>query len=108
MTMCNRSYQAYLEGISIQAKLEPIIGLTDLRTPATATDPLPQFSKDEYYLPERWLKSRHFATAEKFVADGMKKGSNRIIQQTFVVLAFINFVVAIAIAVYTLKLWPSA
>jgi hypothetical protein len=106
ITMCNRSYQAYLEGITIQAKLEPIIGLTDPRTPVTATNSLPQFSQDEYYLPERWLESRHFATSEKFVGDGMKKGSNRIIQQTFNVLALINFIMAIAIAIY--KLWSSA
>jgi hypothetical protein len=108
MTMCNRSYQEYLEGISIQAKLEAIIGLTGPRTPSTTAELLSQYSKDEYYLPERWLKSRHFATAEKFVADGMQKGSNRIIQQTFVVLGSINFVVAIAIAVETFKLWSSA
>lgn len=107
MTICNRSYQAYLEGISIQAKLEVIIGLTDPRTPSTTTERLLHYPKDEYYLPERWIKSRHFATAEKFVADGMKKGSNRIIQQTFLVLALINLAVAIAIAVETLKLWSS-
>ena len=107
-TMYNRSYQAYLEGITIQAKLEEIIGLTGPRTPSTTTQLLPQFSKDEYFLPERWLKSRHFATAEKFVEDGMQKGSNRIIRQTFWILGSINLVVAIAIAVEVLKLWFSA
>jgi hypothetical protein len=97
ITLCNRSYQAYLEGLSVQAKLEPIIGLTEPRTLPEATEPLPQFSKDEYYLPERWLKSRHFATAERFVEEGKKKGANRIIQETFGILSFINISVVLGI-----------
>lgn len=104
ITMCDRSYQLYLEGISIQAKLEPIIGLTETRDTVSNNQPIVQFSKDEHFLPERWLKSRHFASAEIFVKHGMNLGANKIIRQTFGVLAFTNGLVAIGIAVYSL-LW---
>jgi len=102
VSTCNRSYQVFLEGISIQAKLEPIIGLTDPRNPPTEYQPVLQFSKDEYFLPERWLQSRHFATATKFVEEGMKKGANRLITRTFQVLALINIAIFLGIVVYGL------
>jgi hypothetical protein len=102
ITMCDRSYQVYLECISIQSKLEPIIGLTETREQPTENQALLQFSKDEYYLPERWLNSRRFATAEQFVKQGMDLGANKIIRQTFRILALTNGLVAIGIAIYSL------
>jgi hypothetical protein len=101
ITMCSRSYQAYLEGISIQSKLEQTIGLTEPRIPPAANQ-LIQFSKDEYFLPERWLESRHFATAKSFVEESMSKGANQIIKQSFGVLSLLNILVAIGIFVYAL------
>lgn len=101
ITMCDRSYQAYLECISIQSKLEPIIGLTETRKQSTTDQPFPQFSKDEYFLPERWLKSRHFATAELFVKQGLDLGANKIIRQTFRALAITNGLVAFGIATFS-------
>jgi hypothetical protein len=102
ITMCDRSYQAYLECISIQAKLEPVIGLTETRDLSATDKPILQFAKDEHYLPERWLKTRHFASAETFVKQGMNLGANKIIRQTFKVLAFTNGLVAFGIVVYSL------
>ena len=102
ITMCDRSYQVYLECISIQSKLEPIIGLTETRDLSPKDDPILQFSKDEHFLPERWLKSRHFASAETFVKQGMNLGANKVIRQTFKVLIFMNGMVAIGIAVYAI------
>jgi hypothetical protein len=101
--ICDRSYWAYLEGISIEAKLEPIIGLTEHGSLPEVTGPLLQFSKDEYFLPDRWVKFRHFATAEKFVEVGKKKGANQIINPAFTTLGSINLLLAIGIVVYTLQ-----
>jgi hypothetical protein len=102
ITMCDRSYQVYLECISIQSKLEPIIGLTETREISSGEQPIPQFPKDEHILPARWLKSRHFASAEVFVKQGMDLGTNKIIRQTFTVLAFTNGLIAIGIAMYSI------
>lgn len=108
ITMCNRSYQAYLEGISIQAKLEQVIGLTEPRNPPTTNQPRFHFAGDEYFLPERWLRARHFATSEDFVQDGIEKGANQIIKTTFLILGTINFIIAIGVWVWTITIFLSA
>jgi hypothetical protein len=101
--VCDRAYQAYLEGLSIQSKLEQIIGLTEARNAPTANQQLLQFPKDEYFLPERWLWVRQkFATATEFVDTGMREGANQKIKQTFEVLAKINWMVLAGIAVYAI------
>jgi hypothetical protein len=92
--LCDRSYQAYLESISVQAKLEQIIGLTKSRQRARG-NLTPVFAEDEHFLPERWLdKSRDFATAGMFVEDKLNKGANKLIKQTFVFLAWLNLAAA--------------
>ncbi len=101
ITMCNRSYQAYLEGLSIQSKLEQTIGLTGPRT-LPLENQIAQFPQDAYYLPQRWLETRHFATAKNFVEESMGKGANQVIRQTFEILGLLNFSVALGIFAYAI------
>ena len=102
VTMCNRSYQLYLENVSILSKLEPIIGLIDSRIQQKEKQTLSQFPKDKSFLPERWLQSRQFDTAKAFVEQGMNVGANKITRRTFAILGFTNGLVAISIAIYCL------
>jgi hypothetical protein len=102
IALCDRSYQAYLEGISVQQKLETVVGLTEKRNLSETNSLLVRFVKDEYILPERWLESQQFATAGAFVSHQMKKGANQIIKQTFNILYYLNLFMALGIEAYFL------
>lgn len=97
--MCDRFYQAFLEHITILAKLEALIGLM---TPSQDEDMrvkgLP-FPDDKFILPERWLQSRCQATSAEFVQSNMREGSNRLVRWTFSFLVVANTAFAIGIVV---------
>ena len=87
--MCDRAYQAYLECVSIQAKLEKRIGLIDERLTLTKGKIL-EFPDDKNIIPGRWIQTRNFRTAKEFVDKNMNKGSNLLVRITFVILALTN------------------
>ncbi len=93
--MCNRFYQRYLENVTIQAKLEPLIGLSSPRPDASeASRPFPE---DTHILPERWLTSRKHGKAKDFVDEKIKGGSNRWVRISFLLLGVFNLLIALVI-----------
>jgi len=83
--MCDRFYEGMLESITITAKLEDLIGLSKPRDNKETVYP-----KDNYILPERWLKGRDFATSAEFVEKNMDRGVNNIARKIFIMLSAIN------------------
>ncbi len=101
--MCDRAYQAYLECISIQAKLERKIGLLGKRS-TSAKDKVLEFPDDRNIIPERWIQTRDFRTSKEFVEKYMNKGSNLLVRITFGILALTNGVLFFILAALWLKL----
>jgi hypothetical protein len=95
--MCDRAYQAYLECVSIQAKLERRIGLIGER-PTLAKGNVLEFPDDKNIIPERWIQTRDFRTAKEFVDKYMSKGSNLLVRITFVVLALTNCILFLVLS----------
>ena len=95
--MCNRFYQRFLEGITIQAKLEPLIGLTGPRPDEIEASR--SFPEDKHILPERWLTGRKQGKAADFVQQKMGGGSNRLVQASFYLLLVANVAVASLIVI---------
>ena len=95
--MCDRSYQAYLECISIQAKLERKIGLIGKRS-TSAKDKVFEFPEDENIVPERWIQTRDFRTSKEFVERYMNRGANLLVRITFGILAVTNGVLFLVLA----------
>ena len=87
--MCDRAYQAYLECISIQAKLERKIGLIGKRS-TSAKDTILEFPDDNNIVPERWIRTRDFRTSKEFVERYMNRGANLLVRITFGILALTN------------------
>jgi len=88
---CNRSYQRFLEAVTIAAKLEGFFGLDGPRpSPAHREGSSPRFPKDARLLPERWLESRRQETAAQFVKENMGRGLNLVARITMVILAAMN------------------
>jgi len=83
--MCDRFYEGMLESITITAKLEDLIGLSKPRDNKETVYP-----KDNYFLPERWLKGRDFATSAEFVEENMDGGVNDIARKIFIMLSAVN------------------
>jgi hypothetical protein len=113
ISLCNRSYQAYLECLTIQAKLEPIIGLTAQRqtnslsgtsatsSPGTAVTEVIVYPADQTFVPQRWLDGRSkFISAKQFVESNMNKGANQRVRLAFIVLGFFNVVVGVSLALF--------
>jgi len=98
--VCDRFYQRFLEGITLEAKLEALLGFTSPRSgigvPSESSMPFPE---DRYILPERWLESRQYATAAQFVEANMDGGSNRLMRRIFRLLLIANIGLAIAIVI---------
>jgi hypothetical protein len=97
--MCNRFYQRFLEGVTIQAKIEPLLGLDTQREENQEDDTRYPFPDDKHYLPNRWLESRKQNSSLDFVNDHMKSGSNKYVQLSFKLLLVANIVVIIGIIV---------
>lgn len=97
--MCNRFYRGFLEHITILAKLEALIGLTNPRQDENmGVEGIP-FADDKFILPARWLESRRQPTSAEFVRTNMREGSNRLVRWTFLFLAVANTAFAIGIVV---------
>lgn len=97
--MCNRFYQRFLEGVTIQVKIEPLLGLSNQREKKAEDDTVWPFPNDKYYLPERLLKSRNQRSSLDFVNDHMKSGSNKHVQLSFRLLLVANIALIIGIIV---------
>jgi hypothetical protein len=102
--MCDRSYQAYLECISIQAKLERKIGLIGKRS-TSAKDQVLEFPDDKNVVPERWIQTRDFRTTKEFVETYMNRGSNLLVRITFRILALTNGVLFLVLSALWLNLF---
>lgn len=98
--MCNRFYQRFLECITIQAKIEPLIGIIYKRKKKKNNTPNFFFPKDEYYFPERWLESRkNHNSSLDFIKNQMRSGSNKYVQLSFRLLLGANILLIIAIII---------
>ena len=88
---CDRSYQMFLELVTIATKLEALLGLHD-RRPSSAAPPreASPFPGDAHLLPDRWLQSAQQPTAAEFVRDNMSRGINRVVRVTMVIMAIMN------------------
>lgn len=98
--VCDRFYRRFLEGITIQTKLEALVGFTsprsDIDVSRESSIPFPQ---DRYILPERWHDSRQYARAAQFVEAKMDGGSNRLIRRIFRLLLVANIGLTVAIVI---------
>lgn len=97
---CDRYYRHFLEGVTIQAKLEPLMGLRQSRRGKLGTDSaLFPFPQDDQILPARWLGSRKQDNAATFVEDNMKVGINRQVRLTMQILVLLNAMILVAVFV---------
>ena len=87
---CDRFYQRFLENITIQAKLEPIIDVKKVRTILSKEDNIMAFTEDDYLIPERWIKARSCPTSKEFVKTHKRRGVNKYIFLSFLVLIIAN------------------
>jgi hypothetical protein len=95
--LCDRFYQRFLEDLTIEAKIEPLVGLSDPRAAGSAG----VFREDQAYLPQRWQEGRGvYKTASEFVKHHMALGANKLIRRVFWVLGFANLLLAIGITLW--------
>jgi hypothetical protein len=98
--VCDRFYQRFLEGITIEAKLETLLGFTSPRSGiGVSSESSMPFPQDQYILPERWLESRQYGTAAQFVETNMDGGANRLMRRVFRLLLIANIALAVAIVI---------
>lgn len=93
-------YRAFLETVTVQAKLEPLIGLVERPLDGTERGARIPFPDDHTLVPERWLEPGKYPTAEQFVDEYIGKGSNRLARCLFITLAAANLAVMVAASVY--------
>jgi len=87
--LCDRCYLAFLEDVTISAKLEREFGLG--QRPAGNRE---YWSKDELFIPGRWHTDRkQHRTSEDFVRANQKRGANSYVQMTFWILLIANALV---------------
>jgi hypothetical protein len=77
---CDHPYRMFLETITVQARLEEIIGLAEL-------------------VPERWHEPTRHSTSKEFVDKYIRKGTNRLARRLFALLAVANIILTIAAGV---------
>lgn len=101
VSACNRSYQRFLEAVTIAAKLEAFFGLDGPR-PSTEDreSSSSRFPKDVHLLPERWLDSRDQETAAEFVKDKMSEGGNWVARLTMGILALMNAILLVGVMLW--------
>ena len=92
----NRIYQRFLESVTVQAKIEHLLGAS---LPRHRADERP-FQNDDYIQPVRWIKARHdFPTAQEFIDAKMSKGGNRLVHWVYTVFIPCNVALIIAIPI---------
>lgn len=101
---CDRFYQRFLESVTIQAKLEPLVGVTEKRSISADSPQLTPFPDDVHYIPERWFESRSQRTAADFVQVNKRKGSNKYVVWSFRVLLMANMALIVGILVNAARL----
>jgi hypothetical protein len=98
---CDRSYQRFLEGIAIQVKLRPLIGLLEPRPKGSAgLQPTP-FPEDRHLLSDRWLEPMQYPSSAKFIKVFMNRGANGLAHSAFLILVALN-VLLFAFVVYVI------
>lgn len=97
---CHRYYCHFLEGVTILAKLEPLVGLRQSRLGKSGADStLLPFPQDDQILPTRWLSSRKHDNAATFVEDNMNVGINQQVRRTMQILVLLNAAILVAVFV---------
>jgi hypothetical protein len=98
--VCDRFYRRFLEGITIQTKLEALVDFTSPRSDiGISSESSIPFPEDQYILPERWHESRQYARAAQFVEAKMDGGANRLIRRIFRLLLAANIGLTVAIII---------
>jgi hypothetical protein len=87
---CNRFYQRFLEGIAIQVKVRPLIGLLEPRPKGGLGQQPTPFPEDQHLLSERWLEPMKYASSAKFIKVFMNRGANGLAHNAFVILVLLN------------------
>ena len=101
--MCDRFYRRFLESITIQAKLAPIVGVAEKRSVLPNGKRPTPFPGDTQYIPERWLKSYCHERSEDFVQAHRRLGANRLAFWSFRILLVANIgLIIIAILINVL------
>lgn len=98
----DRAYQTFLEAVTINAKLEALVGLVGERSKGAAGEATVPFPDDESILPDRWLEYQNYSTAQEFVKDYLHKGSSQVVHRTFALLAITNIVLSVCAVVCSL------
>jgi len=98
--VCSRYYQAFLEAVSVMAKLEAFLDLEVLPSWNSVGAPV-NFPGDADLFPARYRRDRALHRTEaRFVKAAMCRGVNRLVMVTMGLLAFANLFVCVgAIAV---------
>lgn len=87
--LCDRFYEGMLEGISVTAKIEALLGLD-----ADHNFEMGPFERDRHLLPDRWIEGRgKYHSTSEFVAQSLGQGSNRVVHSTFHALILLNVLV---------------
>ena len=101
--MCDQIYRFFLEGVAIQKKLVPLIGLDNQRKINLGkTNNFHPFSEDKHYLPERWLKVPEQKLSCDWITKEMYTGSNRYTRITFLLLFVMNIGLIIGIIIFSI------
>lgn len=100
---CDRFYRRFLESITIQAKLERMIGLTKERSLDVDDDASIAFRYDTHYVPRRWLQARSkYGTSAHFVQAHIRAGVNNLLHWTFGFLIVANVLLFLSLLFFIL------
>ena len=90
--MCDRFYKGFLEDVTVTAKLEHEIGLSNEFNIKDGH----VFPQDAIFVPERWLTDMEsYARSVDFINTKMRSGSRRINRITFSLLGIVHGLLAI-------------
>jgi hypothetical protein len=99
---CDHPYRIFLETITVQVKLEPVVGLVGRTQEDIAENAAIPFQNDDTFIPERWLEPGKYTTTKEFVDKYIRKGTNKLARRLFILLAVANLVLIATIAVGSL------
>jgi hypothetical protein len=99
---CDHPYRIFLETITVQVKLEPVIGLVGRTQEDIAENAAIPFQNDDNFIPERWLEPGKYTTTKEFVDKYIREGTNKLARRLFILLAVANLVLIATIAVGSL------
>ena len=110
---CDRSYQRFLEEVTISAKLEGLFGYDEHRPndrqqdnnePDSPQSPPIRFPDDTRLIPDRWVKSRaKHRKGTNFRKAKMKGGVNFWVRLTWILLCGSNAMIAIGAVLVALE-----